>query len=273
MPVIRPDSFLPAPILPHQEDNAQTDNAAVPFISPRLGSEIAKQRRRLRTELAATTPFNLLRVMNENRNLYAEPDPRTDGIQIKVKLTSWASRALKEIADQVNTGPFGKAPGFQPMGAACIVHCLPLVADWPETRAFIAVLQRSTDKNRMGLDIDGSILEHLDGLLRIKLPKVPVTEDPVPRNISLDRETGRKLMTLSKELAIPYNGHGLGSLVIMSALLLQPDDSYSLDPRREMEDYLNRVRRLYRGNAYCATAIMDKIQAPHTPGEWNGRRA
>lgn len=234
-------------------------------------SEVAQWKGKTRATPA--NPFNLLREMNERRNAYAEPEPRTDGVQIKVKLTSWASRALKEIADQVNTGPFGKAPGIQPMGAACIVHCLPSVTGWPETREFIAVLQRSTDKNQMGLDIDGSILEHLDGLLKIKLPKAPVREDPVQRNISLDRETGRKLMTLGKELAIPYNGHGLGSIIIMNALVLQPADAYSLDPRGEMEDYLSRVRRLYRGNAYCARAIMDKLQAQHAPGEWNGRRA
>ncbi len=269
MPVVKLEDFLPS-TPSHQEKNAQTSDATVPF-APQLGSEVTKRRRKIRADL--TSPFNLLHEMNVNRNAYAEPNPRTDGVQIKVKLTSWASRALKEVADQVSTGPFGKAPGFQPMGAACIVHCLPLVADWPETRAFMAVLQRSTDKNQMGLDVDGSVLEHLDGLLRIKLPKAPVTEDPVQRNICLDRETGRKLMTLGKELAIPYNGYGLGSIIIMSALVLQPHDSYSLAPRNEMEDYLGRVRRLYRGNAYCATAIMDKLQAPHAPGEWNGRRA
>lgn len=268
MPLVKLEDFLPSTLL-QQEENAQTNGATVPFAPPQLGSEVTNRRRKIRTDL--TSPFNLLHEMNENRNAYAEP--RTDAVQIKVKLTSWASRALKEIAEQVNTGPFGKAPGIQPMGAACIVHCLPLVADWPESRAFIAVLQRSTNKTRMGLDIDGSILEHLDGLLKIKLPKAPVTEDPVQRNVSLDRETGRKLMTLAKELAIPYNGHGLGSMVIMTALVLQPVDSYSLDPRKEMEDYLSRVRRLYCGNAYCATAIMDKLQAPHALGEWNGRRA
>ena len=125
---------------------------------------------------------------------------------------------------------------------------------------------------QVGYALARHLLEHLDGLMKIKLPKAPVMEDPVQPNVSLNRETGRKLMTLAKELAIGFNGHGLGSLIIMSALILQPTDSYSLDPRKEMEDYLFRVRRLYRGNAYCATAILDKLQAPHAPGEWNGRR-
>jgi hypothetical protein len=254
----------------HQEENAQTDGAAVPFAPARLGYDFANKR--TRAHHVTSAPFNLLHEMDVNRNAYAEPKPRTEGVQIKVKLTSWASRALKEVAEQVHTGPFGKPPGIQPMGAACIVHCLPLVADWSETRAFIDVLRRSTNKHQIGLDVDGSILEHLDVLLKIRLPKAPVIEDPVQRNISLDQETGRKLMTLAKEMAIPYNGYGLGSLIIMSALALQPVDSYSLDPREEMEDYLIRVRRLYRGNAYCATAIMDKLQAPHALGEWNGRR-
>ena len=85
-------------------------------------------------------------------------------------------------------------------------------------------------------------------------------------NVVLDSEAGSRLVTLAKEMDTPH--HSLAVLCILEALSVQPRGVIEGE-KEEIRAHLVKVRKQLHTAAWCAGALMDKLEREQT----RGRRA
>jgi hypothetical protein len=201
--------------------------------------------------------WSLIQELDRNRNAYRKPSKGEESFHLKLTLPY--QEQIKRLCSRVSLGPFGKAPGMQPALFASIVYGLGKVETWEETRELINSAERrknlpdDTDK-----EIASEISRFAEGL---KIHSAPTRMALV--NVVLDSETGSRLVTLARAMDTAH--HGLAVLCILEALSVQPLGVIE----GEMEDiraHLAKVRKQLHTSAWCAGALMDKLEREQTRG-------
>lgn len=213
--------------------------------------------------MRASEAFDLVAVLNTDRNDYRAPESR--GTVLKLLVTQNLTGLVKDLCAQCSFAPFGKPPGFQPAAAASISYSLSVLTSHP---AIEDILRTRGKRARIGKQVDIGIITELNRYSTLKIP--PPTGNTTHRNVTLWEDSGSKLTTLAGDLNVPH--HDLARLCLTYALSVQPDrdvPGYE-DLQREMLAELDRVWKLFQGNAFCLESILDRLLDP-PKGRWDGR--
>lgn len=205
--------------------------------------------------------WSLIRELELNRNAYKMP---SKGEGFPLKLTLPYQEQIKRLCNRVPPGPFGKEPGMQPACFACIVFGLEEIEAWSATEELI-----DSSKRRKNLPdyTDKAIVSEISRFAaEMKIPPPPTSTARV--NVVLDSETGSRLVTLAKAMDTAH--HSLAVLCILVALSVQPRGVIEGE-MEEIRAHLARVRKQLHTAAWCAGALMDKLEREQIR-EDNGRR-
>ncbi len=198
--------------------------------------------------------WSLIQELNRNRNAYRKPPNGEESFYLKLTLPY--QEQFKRLCSRVSPGPFGKAPGMQPALFACIVYGLDKVEAWEETKELINSAER---RKNLPDDTDKSIAFEISRFAEgFKIHPPPTSTVLV--NVVLDSEAGSRLVTLAK--AMDNAHHPLAVLCILEALSVQPCGVIEGE-KEEIRVHLAKVRKQLHTAAWCAGALMDKLERGH----------
>lgn len=194
--------------------------------------------------------WSLIAELERCRNSYKVP-PKEESFHLKLKLPY--QEQIKRLCSRVSHSPFGKEPGMQPACFACIVFGLGRVEEWRETKE---LLDSSERRKNLPDNTDKAIAYEISRFAaEMKIHPPPTSTVQV--NVVLDSETGSRLVTLAKGMDTAH--HSLAVLCIMVALSVQPRGVIEGE-REEIGSHLARVRKQLHTAAWCAGALMDKLE-------------
>lgn len=194
--------------------------------------------------------WSLIQELEQCRNFYKVPSKEES---FHLKLTLPYQEQIKRLCSRVSHGPFGKEPGMQPACFACIVFGLRQVEAWGETDE---LLDSSERRKHLPDNTDKAIASEISRFaaqMKIHPPPTPT----VPVNVVLDSETGSRLVTLAKGMDTAH--HSLAVLCILVALSVQPLGVIEGE-MEEIRAHLAKVRKQLHTAAWCAGALMDKLE-------------